>query len=110
MILVGDDEALDDIWADWMAEEGLEIEEEIEITLLESRGTLDMQDGTHAQWLNGYLGVLFTFSPEEVSDIIDAWDDAVGGNLLALTSLMNWLQGFTAFLNTCVNAKSNLED
>mgnify|MGYP001162134560 FL=1 len=110
MTSVGDDEALDDIWADWMAEEGLEIEEEIELTLLETRGTLDMQDGTHAQWMNGDLGVLFTFSSEEVTEILDAWDDAVGGNLMALTSLMNWLQGFTGFLTTCVNAKSDLED
>ena len=110
MTSVGDDEALDDIWADWMAEEGLEIEEEIELTLLETRGTLDMQDGTHAQWMNGDLGVLFTFSSEEVTEILDAWDDAVGGTLMALTSLLNWLQGFTGFLTTCVNAKSELED
>jgi hypothetical protein len=104
------DEAFDDIWADWMAEEGLEIEEEIEITLLESRGILDINDGTHAQWVSGQLGVLLTFSQAEVTDIIDAWDDAVEGNLFALTSLMNWLQGFTGFLSTCDIARSDLED
>lgn len=110
MSKVEDFEGLDDVWADWMAEEGLEIEEEIEISLLESRGTLDMQDGTHAQWLDGDLGVLLTFTTEEVTELLDAWDDAVDGNLLALTSLMNWLQGFSGFLSTCQKAKSDLED
>ena len=110
MIPVGDDEAFDDIWADWMAEEGLEMEDEIELTLLESRGTLDMQDGTHAQWVNGDLGVLLTFSSEEVSELLDAWDDAVDGNIIALSSLMQWLNGFQGFLASCIKARSYLED
>ena len=103
------DEGLDDIWADWMAEEGLEIEEEIETSLLESRGTLDMQDGTHAQWMGSDLGVLLTFSTEEVSELLDAWDDAVDGNLIALSSLMQWLNGFQGFLACCIRARSDLE-
>ena len=104
------DEGLDDIWADWMAEEGLEIEEEIETSLLESRGTLDMQAGTHAQWMGSDLGVLLTFSTEEVSELLDAWDDAVDGNLIALSSLMQWLNGFQGFLASCIRARSDLED
>ena len=107
---MGDSEWLNDVWADWMAEEGLEIEEEIEVSLLESRGILAMNDGTHAQWVDGDLGVLLTFSGEEVSELLDAWDDAVEGNLIALTSLMNWLQGFSGFLASCVKARSDLED
>jgi len=107
---VEDSEGLDDIWADWMAEEGLEIEEEIELTLLESRGTLDMQDGTHAQWMGPDLGVLLTFSTEEVTELLDAWDDAVDGNIVALSSLMQWLNGFQGFLASCIRARSDLED
>ena len=104
------DKGLDDIWADWMAEEGLEIEEEIETSLLESRGTLDMQDGTHAQWMGSDLGGLLTFSTEDVPELLDAWDDAVDGNLIALSSLMQWLNGFQGFLASCIRARSDLED
>tara|TARA_B100001245_G_C22469448_1_gene240186 strand:+ start:34 stop:366 length:333 start_codon:yes stop_codon:yes gene_type:complete len=110
VIPVEDSEGLDDIWANWMAEEGMEIEEEIEMTLLETRGTLDMTDGTHAQWLGQDLGVLLTFSEQEVTELLDAWDDATDGNLIALTSLMNWLQGFSSFLASCIKARSDLED
>ena len=69
-----------------------------------------MRDGTHAQWMNDDLGVLLTFSNNEVSELLDAWDEAQDGNLIALTSLMNWLSGFSDFLASCIRAKSDLED
>ena len=42
------EEPFDDLWANWMAEEGLAIEDEIHQTLLASKGLLDIDDGTHA--------------------------------------------------------------
>ena len=49
-------------------------------------------------------------SSEEVSELLDAWDDAVDGNIIALSSLMQWLNGFQGFLASCIKARSDLED
>lgn len=101
------EEPFDDLWANWMAEEGLAIEDEIHQTLLASKGLLDIDDGTHAQWVNGTLGVLLTFDIEEVDSILNAWEEAEDGNLVALATLMHWLQGFSGFLQACM---TNIED
>jgi len=104
---VDEEELFDDVWADWMAEQGLEIEDEIEQTLLSSKGLLDMDDGTHAQWINGTLGVLLTFDLDEVDHLLDAWEEAEDGNMIALATLLQWLHGFSAFLKACT---ANIED
>jgi hypothetical protein len=101
------EEQFDDLWANWMAVEGLDIEDEIHQTLLASKGLLDMDDGTHAQWVGGTLGVLLTFDFEEVDSILNAWDEAQDGNLIALSTLIHWLQGFTVFLQACTG---NIEE
>jgi hypothetical protein len=105
---VDKEEPFDDIWANWMAEQGLDIEDEIEQTLLSSKGLLDMDDGTHAQWINGTLGVLLTFDLEEVEQLLDAWDQAEDGNMIALATLLQWLNGFSTFLKACTANSDDL--
>ena len=102
-----EEEQFNDIWADWMAEEGLAIEDEIQETLVSSRGLLDIDDGTHAQWIDGTLGVLLTFDLSEIHSILNAWDAAEDGNMVALATLMHWLQGFSGFLEACM---TNIEE
>ena len=104
---VAEEEPLEDSWAIWMAEEGLAIEDEIHQTLLASKGLLDMDDGTHAQWLSGTLGVLLTFDLEEVNSLLNAWDEAQDGNVVSLAVVLHWVQGFTTFLDACI---SNLDE
>ncbi len=102
------EEDLEEVWADFMAVEGLEIEDEIEHYLVQSRGLLDMVDGTHAQWVNEDLGVLLMFQEPELYHIVNAWDDAQEGNLVALASLMHWLEGFAEFLSRCITTRDDV--
>ena len=104
---MAEEEPLEDSWAIWMAEEGLAIEDEIHQTLLASKGLLDMDDGTHAQWLSGTLGVLLTVDLEEVNSLLNAWDEAQDGNVVSLAVVLHWVQGFTTFLDACI---SNLDE
>ena len=48
-------------WAEWMAVEGLDLEDEIALEIKDNRHRLDMHDGTHGQWHGDELGVLIVF-------------------------------------------------
>ena len=56
-----EEEAFEDNWADFMAAQGLALEDELEESIRDSVGLLDIQDGTHAQWVEEDLAVLFVF-------------------------------------------------
>ena len=101
------EEHFEDHWADWMASEGLALEDEIQASMLATKGLLDIDDGTHAQWVDGKLGVLLTFELEEINSILNAWDEAEDGNMIALATLMHWLRGFSTFLEACME---NIEE
>ena len=100
-----------DYWLHFVLNEQIilsfDIEDEIHQTLLASKGLLDMDDGTHAQWLSGTLGVLLTFDLEEVNSLLNAWDEAQDGNVVSLAVVLHWVQGFTTFLDACI---SNLDE
>ena len=56
------EEEFEDTWAIWMAEEGLELEDQIHHELLANRHLMDINDGTHGTWVDGTLGVLMAVS------------------------------------------------
>ena len=95
----------EDQWADFMALQGLDIEEDIHKEIQKNKFRLDMDDGTHAQWDGGNLGVLIVFDRGEPEEIINSWKDASSGNLIALTALFHWLERFSIFLMECMNQR-----
>ena len=102
---MGPDAEFEHNWAEWMAVEGLDLEDEIASEMRESRHRLDMHDGTHGQWDNDELGVLIVFSEDEVRNILRQWDDANNGNIMSIFALMNWLEGVTTFLFDCLKLR-----
>ena len=104
------DDKFEDDWANWMAEEGLELEDSIHHELLANRHLMDMNDGTHGTWVDNALGVLVVFEEEEVKELLDAWEESRDGNLMSLTCVMQWLQHFSSFLQDCVDAHDNLNE
>ena len=48
------------------------------------------------------------FQEPELYHIVNAWDDAQEGNLVALASLMHWLEGFTEFLSRCITTRDDI--
>ena len=101
----GPSDEFEDRWADFMAIEGLDLETEIADIIKDNIGKLDMDDGTHGQWLNDRLGVLIVFEGTEARGIVRSWKEATTGNLVALTALMNWLEGFSFFLEDCIQTR-----
>ena len=99
------DEQFEDEWADFMAIQGLDLEEDINREVLENRFRLDMDDGTHAQWDGENLGVLIVFDRGEPEEILKSWEEASRGNLIALTALFHWLESFSFFLRDCMVQK-----
>ena len=104
------DEEFEDTWANWMAEEGLDLEDSIHHELLTNRHLMDMNDGTHGTWVDGSLGVLMVFESGEVQDLLDAWEDSRKGNLMSLSSIMQWLQHLSLFLQECVDSHDTLNE
>ena len=92
-------------WAEWMAIQGLDIEDEIEHEIKLNLTKLDMLDGTHGQWHEGELGVLIVFGEEEARGIVKHWKESAKGNLISLTSILNWIEGFSYFLQDCINTR-----
>ena len=99
------DAEVEHTWAEWMAVEGLDLEDEIALEIKDNRHRLDMRDGTHGQWDGDELGVLIVFDEGEVRHILKSWEDASDGNIMSIFSLMNWLEGVTTFLFDCLKLK-----
>jgi hypothetical protein len=103
----GPSDEFEDRWADFMAIQGLDIEDDIHNEIQENKFRLDMDDGTHAQWDNENLGVLIVFEAGEPESILNSWDEASKGNLIALTGLFHWLESFSLFLSDCMKLKDS---
>lgn len=102
MGLPASSDEFDCVWAEWMAGGGNVLEAEIHETIKKTAHLLDMTDGTHASWHDGRLGVLVVFDSYDVASVLSAWEAAEGGNLMALTHIMEWLKGFVNFVDYCV--------
>ena len=102
---MGPDDQFEDEWAEWMAIEGLDIEEEVADEIRSNITKLDMLDGTHGQWHDETLGVLIVFDNDEARNIVKHWKESAGGNLLSLTCLLNWVEGFSYFLQDCIETR-----
>lgn len=98
------DSELEQKWISWMDTEGGIVDQEIEEEFRKNFSMFDMADGTHAKWikrdgeLEEALGVLVVFTPEELSDLLCAWDDAQGGNMVAGSFVAGWLGHFMEFM------------
>ena len=98
-----DDPVLEQQWTSFMEGGGKVLESEIHETIQKTSHLLDMTDGTHASWHDGHLGVLLVFDSYDVASVLSAWAAAEDGNLLALTHVMDWLNGFVQFVDYCVS-------
>jgi len=101
----GPSDEFEDRWADFMAIEGLDLEDAIARDIKKNMGKLDILDGTHGQWIDDDLGVLIVFQDKEAQGIVRSWKEATTGNLVALTALMNWLKDFSFFLEDCIETR-----
>ena len=70
-------------------------------TMKEGVHRLDIEDGTHAAWHDGKLGVLLVFPREEALSMVNIWDGAHEGNLIALASILDWCQNLISFIEYC---------
>lgn len=95
-------------WAEWMAVEGLDMEDQINASIKDSAHCLDMRDGTHGQWDGDELGVLIVFDEEEVRKLLHSWEDAANnGNIMSILQLMHWMEGVTLFLKDCIRSRES---
>ena len=98
-------EDLEEKWSLWMAEAGQTVEREVEEEFLRNRNLFEMDDGTHAKWVKEdpdaeeRLGILMVFTPEEVSELVCAWQDAQDGNMGAGSFVAGWLGHFMDFID-----------
>ena len=97
---------LDAQWEEWLSEGGSLIEKEIEEEIVKNWQEFSLLDGTHAKWIfnrendeDDVLGVLLVFSPEEIADLITAWDDARDGDMSAGSYVASWLSHFFNFVD-----------
>ena len=97
---------LDAQWEEWLSEGGSLIEKEIEEEIVKNWQEFSLLDGTHAKWIfnrendeDDVLGVLLVFSPEEIADLITAWDDARAGDMSAGSYVAAWLSHFFNFVD-----------
>jgi len=89
-------------WAEFMAEQGLSLEQEILEQFRDQRHLLNIEDGTHASWHDDRLGVLLVFRDTDAADFVGAWRDADAGNLLALGRMLEWMTGLVHMVEHCV--------
>lgn len=100
------DQELDVAWATFMADQGDEINQWIADSLEETRETFDFHDGTHIKWVNdNNLGFLITLNRDEVASLLDAWDQAHDGNIIAA----EWVMDRCAALFGMLEAASELD-
>ena len=93
---------LDAQWGDFMASNGVQLEQDVLRSLRESRHLLDMKDGTHASWNGNDLGVLLVFQRDEAMRMVGGWHDADGGELIALSRILGWVSGFVDMIEQCL--------
>jgi len=104
-------EDLEEKWASWMAEDGESVEREVEEEFLRNRNFFEMDDGTHAKWVKNSpddeerLGILLVFTPEEVSELVCAWQDAQDGNMGAGSFVAGWLGHFMEFIDIAADVQ-----
>jgi hypothetical protein len=101
----GPSDEFEDRWADFMAIEGLDIEEEVSEEIRSNITRLDILDGTHGQWHDEHLGVLIVFNGDEARNIVKHWKESAKGNLISLTCILNWVEGFSYFLQDCIDSR-----
>ena len=80
-------------WADFLIQQGEDIEEYISDELNKSRETFSFQDGSHAKWIDSkQVGILLTFSVDELAKVLAAWDEAYENhNDFAADFIMQWV-------------------
>ena len=88
-------------WGDFMASNGVQIEEDVLRSFQESRHLLNIDDGTHASWYGDHLGILLVFQRPEAEAMVGGWQDASGGDLIALSRILGWVTGFVEILEQC---------
>ena len=93
-----------------MASNGVQLEEDILQSLQDSRHILDIEDGTHASWYNNHLGTLLVFQHDEAASMVGAWHEADGGDLIALSRVLRWVNGFMDMLEQCLMLYDSSED
>jgi len=101
-VVPDDPEQFERIWEDWLNGTGLDLEGEIEETLENSKFLMDMDDGTHAQWRDGQLGVLILLSREEVEILVNATHRGQGIAVEDWLMVSSWTLAFTSFLERCL--------
>jgi len=101
---------LDAQWSDFMASNGVQLEQDILQSLQDSRHILDIEDGTHASWYNNHLGTLLVFQHDEAASMVGAWHEADGGDLIALSRVLRWVNGFMDMLEQCLMLYDSSED
>ena len=89
-------------WGDFMTSNGVQIEEDVLRSFQESRHLLNIDDGTHASWYGDRLGVLLVFQRPEAEAMVGGWQDASGGDLIALSRVLGWVTGFVEMLEQCL--------
>jgi|TARA_R110000824_G_scaffold134362_3_gene297336 hypothetical protein len=99
------EDQFEDQWAEWMAIEGLDIESEVTEEIRSNATRLDILDGTHGQWHDEDLGVLIVFDKDEARNIVKHWKESAKGNLISLTCILNWVEGFSYFLQDCIETR-----
>jgi hypothetical protein len=80
---------VDGQWLAWFENHGEEIEDWVSNEMKETRENFDFQDGSHAKWVDEQnLGLLMTFSSDDIVDLLSAWDDAHEGSFDAASFVM----------------------
>jgi hypothetical protein len=92
---------LEQQWASFMAETGSDLDKEIKSTMSANAHLLDIEDGSHATWFHGQLGVLIVFGEDDVINLMETWDDAADGSLMAVAAMLEWLKHFVKFVTAC---------
>jgi len=96
---------LEQQWISWMDDGGSIVEQEIEEEFRKNFSVFEIADGTHAKWVKHEgapeeeLGVLIVFTPDELSDLVCAWQDAQDGNMVAGSFVAGWLGHFMDFMD-----------
>jgi len=85
-------------WTLFMEAEGDVLEQEIYKDLSASSNLFDMEDGVHAKWSNGSLGLLLVFDETEANGLFDAFRAAIGGVQEANEAFAYWAASLMGLL------------
>ena len=101
---------LDAQWGDFMASSGVQLEQDILRSFQESRHLLYIKDGTNASWYGNQLGILLVFPREEATGMVCGWHEAGDGDLIALSRILGWVNGFIDMVEQCLMLYDTSED